>query len=335
MTSSSTPMHDPPIGAGPRLPYEGLPARLREVVAAWLGAPVVRAESQSGGFSPGPAVRVLGANGARLFVKAVGAEINPDSPRMHRREARVAAVLPEGLPVSRLRHVHDEGPDGWIMLAFDDVVGRQPALPWVAAELEQVVAALVHLSAQLTPPPAALADVVGSVARWGVVATPWWAQLVDAPTPGADAWSVRHAPQLDEVAAQAPALLRAGPQTLLHGDLRADNVLLTDAGVVIVDWPHARVGPAWLDLACAAPSVQMQGGPEPEALLARHPAALAANPAAITAAVAAIAGYFTLQALQPPPPALPTLRPFQAAQGVVARAWLAKRMGLEAPAAWS
>ena len=43
---------------------------------------------------------------------------------------------------------------------------------------------------------------------------------------------------------------------------------------------------------------------------------------------AALAGYFTHRALQPPPPGLPTLRAFQAAQGEVARQWLAHRTGL-------
>lgn len=322
----------PPPAAGVRMLWEALPERLRALVAEWLGAEVVAAESQTGGFSPGPAVRVLGANGARLFVKAVGAELNPDSPRMHRREARVAAALPQGLPVSRLRYLHDEGPGGWVMLAFDDVAGRQPTLPWVAAELEQVVAALVALSAHLTPPPAALVDVVGRVSRWPIVTTPWWSQIGEAPPAGIDPWSARHAARLAEVAGLAPALLSAGPQTLLHSDLRADNVLLTDTGVVIVDWPHARIGPAWLDLVGAAPSVQMQGWPSPETLLAMHPAALVADPAAITAAVAAIAGFFTHEALQPPPQGLPTLRAFQAAQAAVARVWLAQRLNLDLPA---
>jgi hypothetical protein len=43
---------------------------------------------------------------------------------------------------------------------------------------------------------------------------------------------------------------------------------------------------------------------------------------------AAVAGFFTVCALEPPPPGLPTLRPFQAAQAEVARAWLAERLYL-------
>jgi hypothetical protein len=71
----------------------------------------------------------------------------------------------------------------------------------------------------------------------------------------------------------------------------------------------------------------MQGGPPPEELLACYPASRSAPANAVTAVVAAIAGCFTWGALQPPPPGIPTVRAFQASQGVVARAWLAQRTG--------
>lgn len=71
----------------------------------------------------------------------------------------------------------------------------------------------------------------------------------------------------------------------------------------------------------------MQGGPKPEELLKRFDSARAADPDALTAAVAAVVGYFTWQAMQPAPQGLPTVRAFQAAQGVVARRWLAQRTG--------
>jgi hypothetical protein len=71
----------------------------------------------------------------------------------------------------------------------------------------------------------------------------------------------------------------------------------------------------------------MQGGPPPNEVMARSPAARTADAEAITAAIATVAGYFTRQALQPPPPGLPTVRAFQAGQGIVAREWLAARTG--------
>jgi hypothetical protein len=115
--------------------------------------------------------------------------------------------------------------------------------------------------------------------------------------------------------------------TLLHFDVRADNVLLAPDRVWFFDWPHACVGAAWFDVLGFAPSVAMQGGPAPEDVIARYAGCRTVSPEKITSAIAAIAGYFVRQSLQPPPPGLPTVRAFQAAQGVVAREWLAQRTG--------
>ena len=51
------------------------------------------ARDMAGGFSPG-ATAVLDCPGGAIFVKAVGAALNPDSPELHRREAVVSAALP-------------------------------------------------------------------------------------------------------------------------------------------------------------------------------------------------------------------------------------------------
>ena len=58
----------------------------------------------------------------------------------------------------------------------------------------------------------------------------------------------------------------------------------------------------------------------------RSATAFIAAVADVDAELAAVAGFFTARALEPPPPGLPTLRPFQAAQAEVARAWLAERL---------
>ncbi|MDD0857289.1 phosphotransferase [Arthrobacter alpinus] len=36
-------------------------------------------------------------------------------------------------------------------------------------------------------------------------------------------------------------------ESLVHGDLRADNILLTEHGVVLLDWPWAARGAAWVE----------------------------------------------------------------------------------------
>ena len=77
--------------------------------------------------SPRPPVSLRGlptrlwtADGRRVFAKAARPEPNALTPAAHRREAIVAAALPEEAPVPRLLWSHDEGEGGWVVL-FEDV----------------------------------------------------------------------------------------------------------------------------------------------------------------------------------------------------------------------
>ncbi len=141
---------------------------MRAAVEAWLGSPVVSAASQYAGFSPGVAARLRAADGRRVFAKAAGPEPNPLTPTVHRREARVAAALPEETPVPRLLWSHDEGEGGWIVLVFEDVEGRNPTVPWRAEEVDETLEALAALSELLTPSPFPLAR-IGAASDWSVV----------------------------------------------------------------------------------------------------------------------------------------------------------------------
>ena len=121
------------LGAGGhRFRWDDLPEDVTRAVTETLGAPVVSAESQPGGFSPGTADRVVTADGGRAFVKAVSAALNADSPDLHRAEARVAERLPPGLPVPHLLgHVEVA------VRAFQCVQGES-LLVWLRERLERV-----------------------------------------------------------------------------------------------------------------------------------------------------------------------------------------------------
>jgi|SRR5581483_3613 len=317
----------PPPAQGVRLDWLAVPAQVRAAVEQGLGSTVVTAVSQPGGFSPRVAARLRLADGRRAFVKAVAPMLNPDAPAFHRREARIVEALPAATPVPRLLGCYDESEAGWIVLVFEEVEGQPPAQPWRADELERVLAAMESLAPILTPSPLP-STIAGSASETFARSLCGWRRLRDeqpSPLSKLDDWSRRHLPALIGLEAAAPAAVTG--ETLLHFDLRADNMLLTPEQVWFVDWPHACVGAAWVDSVLFAPSVRMQGGPPPEQILARQVTSRSADPAAITAAIVAMAGFFTYQALQGPPPGLPTLRPFQAAQGVVAREWVAQRTG--------
>jgi len=269
----------------------------------------MEAVSQSGGFSPSSADRIRTAAGTRASVKAVSAELNPDSPRMHRREARVAAALPPELPAPALLGSYDE--DGWVALAFADVDGRTPQLPWQPAELDPVLDALAVLAAvpcrvpDLAPARHRIADMFAGAHRLA-----------------ADGVAVDG---LDLPALVEPAIAALDGDALVHVDLRADNVLLTADRAVLVDWPHACRGPAWLDTLVLLMEVDRFGGHDVDALLAAHPATRDVEPAILDGALAGCLGYFLDQARRPAPPGLPRVREFQRVQGEAVLEWLRRR----------
>ena len=312
-----------PPATGQRLDWADAPAWLRAAVEDRLGGRVVEAVTQATGFSPGLAARLRLADGRRAFVKAVGPEPNPDSPGFHRVEARVMAVLPPSAPAPRLLWSLDQG--GWVALAFEDVDGVHPSLPWRAGELRRVLAMLTDMARVLTPAPAGMPR-IGDRLEDGFRG---WRRLAAAHTAGSDdlasldPWAARHLDRLADLEAGWAAATE-GP-TLLHSDLRADNLLLTPTRVVAVDWPWVCVGAAWVDLLLLLPSVTMQGGPDPEATFAAQPVTAGADPEAVTAALAAWAGFLVEGSRQPPPPGLPTLRAFQLGQGLAAIDWLRRR----------
>lgn len=318
----------PPPDRGVRIDWADIPEHVRSEVECWLGGAVVSAVTQPTGFSPGIATRLKTDDGRRVFVKAVGPEPNAETPAMHRRESKLVPALPDIAPVARLMWSYDEGEGGWVAMVFEDVEGCHPIRPWRTDELHRVVAAMEDLSQLLTPSPLPVA-IAGRASDVFATEIRGWRRLRDehpSRLAQVDGWSRRHLEALVSVEDTVTEMLEG--DTLLHMDIRADNILLTPERVWFVDWPHACVGPEWLDIVAFAPSVTMQGGPPPEEVISMSPACLAADSAAITATVVALAGYFTHKAVQPPPPGLPTVRAFQGAQGFVAREWAAHRMGL-------
>ncbi len=302
-----------------------MPGELRASVEAWLGSAVVEARTQHGGFSPGVAARLRCADDRRVFLKAVSSAVNPESPSIHRREALVTAAMPTAAPVPRLLEWWDREADlGWVVLALEDIDGVQPTQPWEAQELARVLEAVDELGRSLTPSPVD-ARIARRAEEWEVMTAGFWRRIAERRPAGLDEWSARNARRL--IAVEAGAAEAVKGETLLHCDLRADNILLTPERVWFVDWPWARIGAPWVDLAGMAPSVAMQGGPPASEFLAQTRIGQSATPDQLAGFVAALAGYFVWQSLQPAPPGLPTLRKFQAAQGVAAIEWLAGLAG--------
>ena len=306
--------------AGIHLPWARVPARVKAWAAEVGGGEPSEVRDLHGGFSPGAAARLECRRGA-IFVKAVGEELNPESPALHRREAVVSGVLPASTSFPVLRDVLDDG--GWVALAFDAIDGRLPHHPWDHDELDAVLRALEEAHGALTPSPAA--HIEPAREHFEKLFGGWAELAALTETPALDRWCREHLSRLAELEALWPDAIE-GP-TLVHGDIRSDNILIAPAGPVFVDWPHAAVANPVFDLVAWAPSVVLEGGPQPEELLARHRPSRTADPEVVSALLAAVSGFFVSHSLRPPPPGLPTLRTFQAAQGEAALGWLRRRTG--------
>jgi aminoglycoside phosphotransferase (APT) family kinase protein len=297
---------------------------VRTAAETALGAAVAGDAVQPGGFSPGLASRLTLTDGRRVFVKAITAERDRRAPELYRREIevmRALSALPTHLPAPRLQWSFDDG--DWVLLVLDDVEGRMPREPWDHAELTQVLAALERLATALSPAPIAAMSIVDDLATnyasWQAIAADrsLREQLVPA--------TRTVLPRLVALESQWGDAARG--QTLLHADLRADNLLLTSDGVVVVDWPYAVTGAPWVDALLLLVSVAASGV-DPEPLWRGFGPAADTHPESVNAVLAAAAGDWVYQGMLPPPPNLPTLRTHQQAKGAAALTWLHARAAL-------
>src|SRR5260370_2502963 len=219
-----------------------------------LGGRVVEATTQPTGFSPGLAARLLLDDGVRVFRKAGDEDANPDTPGIHRQEARILAHLPAVVPAPRLLWMYDEG--GWVALCLEDIDGRHPDEPWTEGDLSLVVAAVKKMAADLTPAPFD----PGATAADGFRSTiNGWQVALQRGESRLDAWSSGHLTALADLEAEAPGA--AAGDTLLHFGEPAATILIPGDRVPLVDSPSPRLAPAPPPLVALPPTTALQPGP--------------------------------------------------------------------------
>lgn len=298
-----------------RLEWAHLPPPVRGLVENRLGSPVVGAESQGSGFTPGFASRLTSVDGSRVFVKAASRKAQRAVAEAYAAEARMIVRLPEAVPAPRLLWTHDD--DLWVVLAFECVDGRPPRRPWRAAELLACLDALA-LTAEATRTVVdglglkpITEELPGLVTGWEYVARtdPAWPHLADVQALVPD-----HA--LDPVA-----------DSFVHSDARDDNFLLTSDGTALLcDWNWPALGPAWLDAVWLLVSAHGDGL-DADAVLAGHPLTRDADAEQVDAWLAMLCGLMLEARDRPVPPTSPYLRVHARWWSEAAWAWLAQRRG--------
>jgi hypothetical protein len=292
---------------GVRLPYNAVPTAVQTWVEEACGASVVDAVTQPGGMSPGCAVRLRLANGGRAFVKAVGPELNPQTPELFRVETDVLSRLPAVPWRPKLQASYDDG--AWVALLLEDIDGRHP--DWTdPADIARVLAAVQRQSAELTPPPPGID--VRSAAEQALRWTTTLQSATDAELAALPDWLDLGAPPITSLIARLPGGLRG--ETLCHWDVRNDNVLIRpDHTVVFVDWGTARRGPGWADAAIFA--LEWADTSRFEEILDAVEDSRRLDAEALTAFLLLLGAHLTIMGTRPAPPGLPTMPAFRSREG--------------------
>lgn len=266
------------------------------------------ARVQGRGFTPAGRFLVRFADGKRAFAKVA---VNEDTAEWLRSELRVYSQV-EGPFLPRfLGFEEGEMP----LLLIEDLSDAVWPPPWPTGSVAAVRSALEQIAA--TDPPAD----VPSIEIYYDELTSGWRLVEEDPAPFlslgvcSPEWLEAALPSLEGAVEAAP--LAGG--SLLHFDVRSDNVCITGERAVLVDWNWACVGNPVLDLAAWLPSLQLESGAAPEETL----------PGGAEGFAALLAGFWAARAgLPPPPAAAPGLRELQRAQLEVALAWAARALGL-------
>lgn len=286
---------------------------MRASIEERCGSPVVEAISQGGGFTPGFASVLVCEDGSRHFVKAASSVAQRMFAESYREEARKLRALPDSVPAPRLRWSED---GDWVVLGLEYVDARAPRRPWRTDELGIALDALEVVADRLTPAPDGmeLAPLTTELEHWPAL----WDTVRDRDT-------LAHA---DEAAALAATFADvAGGQTVVHTDIRDDNVLLTDDGrALFCDWNWPVVGADWLDSLILLISPKGDGI-DVERIVAERRLLRDVPADHLDRVLALLAGYLLSHADEPVPPTSPHLRAAQRWQGEAVWDWLCQRRG--------
>jgi len=318
-----------PRAAGVHLPWPEVPATVRAWVDETLGSPVVSWADQVGGMSPGCATRLVAADGSRAFVKAVGDQLNPDSPTLFRREVEMLNLIGADPLWASLLASYDDG--RWVALLLEDVPGGHPDLA-DDGQMADLLEATDRLVARLGAVPVprdvvatrisdpGLIDVGGRFRTWAT-ALDHLAELPDDLVPP----GVRRDP--DRLRALTAPLLDDRERQLTHWDIRVDNLLRPEPGrIVFVDWGAAAVGPSWIDPLLAR--LERVEDPWFDDSLAASPALAAAGDDLVTGWLVSFGLYLAHEStLRRADVGLPTLNEFRRTEARRFLSAAARRLG--------
>ncbi|HZS10578.1 MAG TPA: phosphotransferase [Blastocatellia bacterium] len=283
---------------------ETLSGELLSRIERLIGAKVESCRRVEGGYTP--AIRLLcKTTGSSFFVK-VGA--TPLTSKSLRREIHIYNRVSGGFMPHLVAWEDDASAP---ILVTEDLSNHHWPPPWDERRVALVLAQIEALhNTQVSLE--SYAEVHGARASH-------WEAVAADPEPFL---SLRIADE-QWLNAALPVLIRyenecpTGGASLTHWDLRSDNMCITESRAIFVDWNLACLSNPRLDLGFWLPSLEYEGGPEPERILPDAPEI-----------AAWVSGFFASRAGLPGISDAPRVRVVQRQQLETALPWAVRALEL-------
>lgn len=278
-------------------------------IADLAAIPVSTVEQVVGrGYTPAQRLLVDFEDGSTAFAKVA---VNESTAKWLAVEHLVYSQV-EGSFLPRFLGYDDAEP---ALLLLEDLREAHWPPPWPDGSVAAVLGALEKIAATWPPHGVPSTEIYREEILEG------WALVEQDPGPFLSfelcsrEWLADGLPTLLEAARTAPIK----GESLLHFDVRSDNIALQGDRAVLVDWNWACIGNPLLDRATWAPSLHVEGGPPPEELVPECPPGFPAL----------LAGFWAARiGLPPPEGAAPGLRDLQLAQLRVVLPWAVRALDL-------
>ncbi len=300
-----------------RVSWQDLPIGVRDEVQRVVGASVVSATTVHSGFSPGLLARLVLSNGSEVFAKVCASSINQRTPLMHIREAQVMAGLAES--VASVRLIGPVQHDEWSGVVTNFFTGTQPGLT------RESIRSAAHLADSFTDAtvPDTLerhSDLLSNDFLWFGIR-----RLMDRDGRLPSLWANGVSGRLLQIEADLPSAVDGNQ--LVHGDLRADNVLVgADGLAVAVDWPAAAVGNPMFDQLTLIVSLALVSGRPAEVVAGFSTQLENVDVSLVTTLLVGLYGHYLWASTLGNPPGIPGVRSYQSQLANVLERWLTARL---------
>lgn len=252
------------------------PSDIVERVERLVRARAISWVKTKGGYSSAGRYRVKFDDSSSAFVKWGTDELTAG---WLRDEYRIYSTLRADFIPALIEWEDAEHP----ILILEDLAGGHWPPPWSASQIEHVFDLLENVRSTQMP------DEFPVLTRLGEGFN-GWETIAEDPSGFlglgivSDTWLAHALPIL--LKAETEAQLEGG--SLVHTDVRSDNICLLSDRTLLVDWNWAKRGNPMLDVVIWLPSLHVEGGPEPWSFDIQEPEL-----------IAAVTGFYAAHAYQP------------------------------------